>query len=121
MTRSEKREERRLNREFRLKYGIKRKNKYGQKKIIPDSVRLNRWRKAVLKRDGYVCQQCGLAESLHVHHKQWKIDRPDLKYKVSNGITLCKHCHDNTHDGLVDYYQQQSWLKDIVGGNFVKT
>ena len=101
------------------KQNRKRKQKNHPKpKIVAISYgRLKKWRKAVLLRDNYICQGCGLTESLHVHHKQWKIDRPDLRYDVDNGITLCEHCHDRIHDGLVSYYKQQTWLKNVANGN----
>lgn len=55
------------------------------------------WRKAVFVRDDYVCQSCKKRGSdLEAHHiKSWD-DYPDLRYCISNGITLCKSCHYKT-------------------------
>jgi hypothetical protein len=64
------------------------------------------WVKAVKDRDGWVCTQCGSTDRLHAHHIQrWK-DQPDLRYEVSNGITLCHECHDVAHGKGFKY---QSW------------
>lgn len=52
------------------------------------------WRIAVFKRDGFACKKCGLKDCLEAHHiKRWA-EFPMLRYVVSNGITLCKRCHD---------------------------
>jgi len=58
------------------------------------------WKKAVLKRDNYQCQSCGKrGGKLHGHHiKDFSI-YPELRLEVSNGITLCKPCHDVLHTG----------------------
>lgn len=55
------------------------------------------WRNAVIERDGRRCQRCGSAEYLQAHHLQaWK-DHPDLRYDLTNGITLCTTCHEVEH------------------------
>lgn len=59
------------------------------------------WRKKVYERDGYKCQKCGddRGGNLHPHHvKLWKF-YPELRFEVSNGLTLCKKCHINIHKG----------------------
>ena len=55
------------------------------------------WRKAVLKRDNYICQICGVrGVSLQVDHiKQWA-HYPELRYELSNGRVLCVPCHMDT-------------------------
>jgi hypothetical protein len=62
------------------------------------------WRNTVKRRDNFTCQSCGkdgkiecaccgLKTPLHVHHiKSWK-DHPELRFDISNGITLCEKCH----------------------------
>jgi hypothetical protein len=53
------------------------------------------WRKDILKRDKYRCKMpnCKNRTSLQVHHiKKWSTSSC-LRYEMSNGITLCKHCH----------------------------
>lgn len=59
--------------------------------------RAKMWVKAVKDRDGWKCVECGVTESLHAHHiKRWR-DYPDLRYEVSNGVTLCHECHELAH------------------------
>jgi endogenous inhibitor of DNA gyrase (YacG/DUF329 family) len=58
------------------------------------------WRKAVLKRDNYTCQDCGVTGEtvlLVAHHiKPWE-DSLELRYDVDNGLTLCEPCHFKAH------------------------
>lgn len=52
------------------------------------------WRNAVLERDGYKCTQCSKSNiRLDAHHKYSFTLVPDLRFVVSNGITLCVKCH----------------------------
>ena len=56
-----------------------------------------KYRKDVLKRDKYKCQMpnCKKKTQLQVHHiKKWS-NASALRYETSNGITLCKSCHDS--------------------------
>lgn len=85
----------------------------GQKRLIgsehpwfsPTARRRNRtglkytsWQNAVLSRDKAACQRCGARNTeLHAHHiKSWK-DHPELRFEVSNGITVCAPCHWAIH------------------------
>lgn len=52
-----------------------------------------KWRRAVLKRDGKRCQRCFRRDNLHVHHIQRFAVAKELRWVVSNGLTLCKWCH----------------------------
>ena len=59
--------------------------------------RAKMWVKAVKDRDGWKCVECDASDRLHAHHiKRWK-DRPELRYEVSNGVTLCHDCHLLAH------------------------
>ena len=55
------------------------------------------WRRRVYSRDGWKCQMpyCPrTSKKLEAHHiKRWA-NFPSLRYVVTNGITLCKFCHD---------------------------
>jgi 5-methylcytosine-specific restriction endonuclease McrA len=56
------------------------------------------FRKSVRKRDGNKCQfpGCGSKTRLEVHHiKKWT-SHPSMRFDVTNGITLCKSCHQRT-------------------------
>lgn len=59
--------------------------------------RAKMWVKTVKNRDGWRCVECSSQDRLHAHHiKRWK-DYPDLRYEVSNGVTLCHSCHEKAH------------------------
>jgi len=52
------------------------------------------WVNKVFKRDDYTCMLCKeRGKNLEAHHvKRW-VDYPELRFELSNGITLCKKCH----------------------------
>jgi 5-methylcytosine-specific restriction endonuclease McrA len=55
------------------------------------------FRSKVLKRDKYTCQMCnkkGKRVWLNVHHIMKWSSASTMRYDPDNGITLCKHCHD---------------------------
>lgn len=54
------------------------------------------WRKKILKRDK-VCQHCGSAEMLEVHHIKHFAEYPELRMCDENAITLCYKCHKELH------------------------
>jgi len=57
------------------------------------------WRTAVFERDRYTCQDCGDTRggNLRAHHIKPFKDFPELRFDVSNGITLCHRCHELRH------------------------
>lgn len=58
------------------------------------------WADAVKERDGYRCQnpRCNnRAGIMHAHHIYNYADFPEMRYEVSNGITLCEPCHTEFH------------------------
>ncbi len=60
-----------------------------------------KFRMAVLKRDNFICQDCGKkGMPLVVHHIKFWGPYPELRYKIANGITLCKECHYSKHRGV---------------------
>jgi hypothetical protein len=79
-----------------------------------------KWRKSVYERDKYLCQCCLNKEHniLNAHHLDgfnWCIEK---RTDTSNGITLCKDCHDefhkkygcgwNTHEQFEEFLQSKS-------------
>ena len=56
------------------------------------------WRMAVYERDNFTCRECGnRGVRLNAHHiKSWR-KHPDLRFTVSNGVTLCEKCHKKRH------------------------
>ena len=66
-----------------------------------------RWREKVLRRAGYLCDECrrygrldkdGLPVAATVAHHIKPLDEyPELAYDVSNGRALCEDCHNKAH------------------------
>lgn len=63
----------------------------------------NEWRTTIVNRDKK-CVCCGLDKHLEAHHLFGYKENPSLAVNESNGITLCKFCHDKYHSvyGLRD-------------------
>lgn len=54
------------------------------------------WRLKVYKRDRFTCQmpRCKSKKKLQAHHIQKWSSAAILRYDISNGITLCRECHN---------------------------
>jgi 5-methylcytosine-specific restriction endonuclease McrA len=66
---------------------------------IRNSTRMEKWRRDVKFRDGYMCQVCGKGDEgdLVAHHKKQLALESLLAYDISNGDTLCVKCHKEAH------------------------
>lgn len=55
--------------------------------------------RTVMKRDKATCQICGCSDSgnMVIHHLESYNINKELSTEISNGICLCKYCHDNFH------------------------
>jgi hypothetical protein len=62
-----------------------------------DDAEVAAWRKAVFKRDGHRCQDCGLDRNLNAHHIFPWAKFPELRVAITNGVTLCAACHGKRH------------------------
>jgi len=75
------------------------------------------WRKAVYKRDNYMCQFCGMTGIINAHHIESYKNNPELRTKVSNGITMCEDCHHNYHHQYGWGNSTEKQLKKFFGDN----
>ena len=70
--------------------------------------------KKVYARDNYTCQVCGSKTNLQAHHIESYNSCVEKRSDVTNGITLCKNCHQNFHSiykkGNNTKEQFQEWL-----------
>ncbi len=79
--------------------GSKNPNWKGEKSKTKDrrlrvSIESKEWRKGVFQLDNYICQMCGQRGGiLEAHHIKGWTKYPELRFKLDNGITLCKRDH----------------------------
>jgi len=86
------------------KRGIKPRTYHLRKRPKHGGVKYQEWRLAVWKRDNFTCQKCGKTANelkkdkikICADHIKPYCNYPKLRYKVSNGITLCVPCHKLT-------------------------
>ncbi len=67
---------------------------------ITDSAQYKEWRKSVYRRDGYRCKMPGCnsnSRDIAAHHIYPKNQFPDKQFEITNGITLCRKCHEKTY------------------------
>jgi hypothetical protein len=68
---------------------------------IRKSEQYNIWRYQIFNRDKYICQGCGqYGGKLHAHHIKSFSKYPDIRFELSNGVTLCEECHKKTNNYL---------------------
>ena len=71
----------------------------GYPKRQTNDSRYRKWRENVFKRDNYTCQYClERGGFINAHHIKLWHKYPKLRYKISNGLTLCKKCHCKVHN-----------------------
>ena len=75
-------------------------------KILRNSPKFKKWRKAVFKRDKWICQECGSKGFLNAHHIIPIEEDINKIFDVNNGQTLCIECHQKKHPNLkLNLYQ----------------
>jgi len=60
------------------------------------SFEYKKWRSLCMERDNYECQECGDGGYLTVHRIKSFAHYPELRFDLSNGVTLCEECHSKT-------------------------
>ena len=71
-----------------------------------------KWRKAVLERDGNKCVITGSTRHLHAHHIEHASYNKDLRFVVSNGVTVHKWVHLFLHIILLRSYRKKCTIDD---------
>lgn len=65
---------------------------------LRNSKAMRNWRHTVFVRDNYTCQKCNKkGVALNAHHIKHFATHPDLRFDITNGVTLCKRCHIEIH------------------------
>ena len=65
---------------------------------IRNCTEMKYWRISVFERDNYMCVKCNeKGGKLNAHHIKKFSLYPELRFDVSNGLTLCSHCHKIIH------------------------
>ena len=81
-----------------------------ENKKIRSGDQYKEWRCSVFMRDDWTCQKCGKRSKaneyllIHAHHIKPFATHKHLRFELSNGITLCKKCHDKEPKGKEVYY-----------------
>lgn len=67
-------------------------------KDIRNSSKYSKWRLKVFERDQFTCRHCGqVGGELNAHHIKPFAKYKELRFTVSNGLTLCIKCHRRVH------------------------
>ena len=77
--------------------------------VTRNGFRAQDWKRLVLERDEYTCQECGRTDidKLHAHHIVPFDENVELRFSLDNGKTLCTTCHNKIHgfrEGLPGYW-----------------
>lgn len=72
------------------------------------------WTRCIFKRDNNLCQKClsegKITPAVDAHHIIHK-DKGFLRYRIENGVALCRACHDQDSQGHLRRWCVE-WLGD---------
>lgn len=86
------------------------KGGYSEAYRLRRSVQYEQWRKSVFERDEYTCKGCHIKGGyLTAHHIKSFAYFPNLRFEITNGITLCEPCHSAT-----DNYKGRAKTKHLI-------
>lgn len=74
---------------------VRKKNKMTKQATLKLADKM--WRIAIVREHGDRCELCG-AVAVDCHHIYFKSSYPFLRFDISNGIPLCRHCHHILHN-----------------------
>lgn len=100
-------------------YILNRKDLKDQNHSDRTSPQMKDWRINVFTRDNYTCKMCGIRSSqgtpviLNAHHIIPFIKNRELRFDISNGITLCDVCHKKTYK-REEYFEE--YFNSIING-----
>jgi hypothetical protein len=66
-------------------------------KRLRETAEYKTWRLSVFTRDDFQCYLCSSSKDLQAHHIKEFSKYPDLRFEVSNGVTLCHEHHEQMH------------------------
>lgn len=68
--------------------------KHRLRRFLQGTNKYKNWRNEVFRRDDYTCQRCRKnGVYVEAHHIKPFANFPELRFEISNGLTLCKPCH----------------------------
>lgn len=71
------------------------------------------WRKAVLERDKNHCRRCHGTARLETHHIHPFGQYPEKRWEVSNGVTLCRSCHQLFRHREMEYAEILTFMAPV--------
>ncbi len=59
-----------------------------------------------------MCVICGSMKNREAHHIANGSHHPQLRFEVSNGVTLCRECHTAFHTDYKNSFREKTTKKD---------
>ena len=79
-------------------------------RMNPDGVK---WRKSVMNRDKWHCRICHANRRLEAHHIHPFGTHKELRWEVSNGVTLCHDCHVKFRHRELEHAEILSFIASV--------